>query len=275
MHTAYKSNLLDAIHFQDGYATVGFKEVKYGNFLRDLRENTEILHSILVLADKFNIDTSAFLRTIITSLYGSCLFLPVDEKSVLMMANGIIRYHLVQPLAIYSRDRNCFVNMLDILYHMSLPCRAFLVFACREVVFDILLDGSLCWTLEEQELLSIMAVQEVCKKFRNPGGPGTTERIKDHMMRCWVALADTVYALFKKINTSLMCLPDALTWMISCFYKSSLERGFNDGKARQMVMRFFFNQIIVPLLLRPQPFLIEQRYAHQGLQTLILRRLRV
>ena len=53
-----------------------------------------------------------------------------------------------------------------------------------------------------------------------------------------------------------MCLPDALTWMISCFYKSSLERGFNDGKARQMVMRFFFNQIIVPLLLRPQPFLI-------------------
>ena len=256
---AYKSNLLDAIHFQDGYATVGFKEVKYGNFLRDLRENTEILHSILVLADKFNIDTSAFLRTIITSLYGSCLF-PVDEKSVLMMANGIIRYHLVhseKPLAIYSLDRNSFVNMLDILYHTSLPCRAFLVLACREVVFDILLDGSLYWTLEEQELLSVMAVQEVRKKFGEPGSPGTTERIKDHMMRCWVALADTVYALFKKINTSLMCLPDALTWMISCFYKSSLERGFNDGKARQMVMRFFFNQIIVPLLLRPQPFLID------------------
>ena len=77
------------------------------------------------------------------------------------------------------------------------------------------------------------------------------------MMRCWLALADTMYALFTKINTSLMCLPDALTWMISCFYKSSLERGFNDGKARLMVMRFFFNQIIVPLLLRPQPFLID------------------
>ena len=256
---AYTSSLLDSIQFQDGYATVGFKEVKYGNFLRDLRENTEILKSILIIADKFNIDTSAFLRIVITSLYGSCLF-PADEKSVLMIVKAIIQYHLVyseKPLMIFSQDRNSFVNILDVLYHTSLSCRAFLVLSCRDVVFDILLDGSLYWTLEEQELLSVMAVQEVRKKFGEPGSAGTTERIRDHMMRCWVALADTVYALFKKINKGLVCLPDALIWIISCFYKSSLERGFNDGKARQMVMRFFINQIIVPLLSRPQPFLID------------------
>jgi hypothetical protein len=76
-------------------------------------------------------------------------------------------------------------------------------------------------------------------------------------MRCWVALADTVYALFKKINSSLVCLPDSLIWIVSCFYKFSLKRGFNDGKARQLVMRFFINQVIVPLLSRPQPFLID------------------
>jgi hypothetical protein len=256
---AYTSSLLDSIQFQDGYATVGFKEVKYGNFLRDLRENTEVLKSILIIADKFNIDTSAFLRIVITSLYGSCLF-PADEKSVLMIVKAIIQYHLVyseKPLMIFSQDRNSFVNILDVLYHTSLSCRAFLVLSCRDVVFDILLDGSLYWTLEEQELLSVMAVQEVRKKFGEPGSAGTTERIRDHMMRCWVALADTVYALFKKINKGLVCLPDALIWIISCFYKSSLERGFNDGKARQMVMRFFINQIIVPLLSRPQPFLID------------------
>ena len=256
---AYTSSLLDSIQFQDGYATIGFKEVKYGNFLRDVRENTEILKSILILADKFNIDTSAFLRTIITSLYGSCLF-PVDEKCVLTIVKGIIQYHLVyseKPLTIFSKDGNSFVNILDVLFHTSLPCRAFLVLACREVVFDILLDGSLYWTLEEQELLSVMAVQEVRKRFGEPGSPGTTERIKDHMMRCWVALADTVYALFKKINSSLVCLPDSLIWIVSCFYKSSLKRGFNDGKARQLVMRFFINQVIVPLLSRPQPFLID------------------
>ena len=256
---AYTSSLLDSIQFQDGYATVGFKEVKYGNFLRDLRENTEVLKSILIIADKFNIDTSAFLRIVITSLYGSCLF-PADEKSVLMIVKAIIQYHLVyseKPLMIFSQDRNSFVNILDVLYHTSLSCRAFLVLSCRDVVFDILLDGSLYWTLEEQELLSVMAVQEVRKKFGEPGSAGTTERIRDHMMRCWVALADTVYALFKKINKGLVCLPDALILIISCFYKSSLERGFNDGKARQMVMRFFINQIIVPLLSRPQPFLID------------------
>ena len=256
---AYKSNILDSMHFQDGYATVGFKEVKYGNFLRDLRENTDILHSILILADKCNIDTSAFLRTVVTSLFGSCLF-PVDERSFLMVAKGIIKYHLVhseKPLEIFLQDRNSFATILDILYNTSLPCRAFFVLACRDVVFDILLDGSLYWTLEEQELLSVMAVQEVRKKFGDPGSAGTTERIKDHMMRCWITLADTVYALLEKIKSSLVCLPDVLTWIISCFYTSSLERGFNEGKARQMVMRFFFNQLLVPLLLQPQPFLID------------------
>ena len=256
---AYTSSLLDSVQFKDGYATVGFKEVKYGNFLRELRENTEILKSIAILGDEFNVDTSAFIRVVVTSLYGSCLF-PTDETSVLMIIKALIQYHLVysaKPLSIFSAERNSFVSILDVLYHTSLPCRAFLILACREVVFDILLDGSLYWTLEEQELLTVMAVQEVRKKFGEPGSAGTTERIKNHMMECWVALADAVYSLFKKINDSLVCLPDPLIWIISCFYKSSLKRGFNDGIARQMVMRFFFNQVIVPLLRRPQPFLID------------------
>ena len=178
---------------------------------------------------------------VVTSLYGSCLF-PTDETSVLMIMKELIQYHLVysaKPLSIFSAERNFFVSILDILYHTSLPCRAFLILACREVVFDILLDGSLYWTLEEQELQTVMAVQEVRKKFGEPGSAGTTERIKIHMMECWVALADAVYSLFKKINDSLVCLPDPLIWIISCFYKSSLKRGFNDGIARQMVMRFF------------------------------------
>ena len=270
---AYTSSLLDSIQFQDGYATVGFKEVKYGNFLRDLRENTEILKSVLILADKYNLDTSAFLRTVITSLYGSCLF-PADEKSFLTIVKAIIQYQLVyseKPLAIYATDRNSFVNMLDVLLHTS-SCRAFLILACRDVVFDILLDGTLYWTLEEQELLSVMAVQEVRKKFGDPGSEGTTERIRDHMMRCWVALADAVYDLFKKINNSLVCLPDALMWIVSCFYRSSLERGFNDGKARQMVMRFFIYQVIVPMLLRPQPFLIDTEIRASRVATFNLRK---
>ena len=271
---AYTSSLLDSIHFQDGYATAGFKEVKFGNFLRDLRENTEILKSILILADKYELDTSAFLRTIITSLYGSCLF-PADEKSLLMIVKAIIQYQLVYsetPLAIFTKDRNSFVNILDVLMHTSSSCRAFLISACRDVVFEILLDGSLYWTLEEQELLSVMAVQEVRKKFGDPGSEGTTERIRDHMMRCWVALADAVYDLFKKINNSLVCLPDTLMWIVSCFYKSSLERGFNDGKARQMVMRFFINQVIVPLLSRPQPFLIDTEIRASRVATFNLRK---
>ncbi|XP_028410995.1 GTPase-activating protein and VPS9 domain-containing protein 1-like isoform X3 [Dendronephthya gigantea] len=255
----YTSNLLDSITFKDGYATVGFKEVKYGNFLRDLRENSDLLKSILIFADHMNLDTSAFLRTIITSIYGSCLF-PRDEKSLLIIIRDIIQYHLVyseKPLNIYNNNQNSFINILNVILHTSLPCTAFLGLACREVVFDILLDSTLYWTVEEQELLSVMDVTEVRKRFGEPGSAGTTERIRDHMMRCWLALADTLYDLFKKIKNSLICMPDILIWIISCFYNSSLERGFNDGKARQMVMRFFFNQVIVPLLESPQPFIID------------------
>lgn len=256
---AYASNLLDSIQFQDGYATEGFKEVKYGSFLRNLRENTEVIKGALILSDQLNVDTSAFLQTIITSLYGSCLF-PCDEKYLLTIVKEVIQYYMVyseNPLAIFCQQRNSFANILDVFYHISFPCRAYLVLACREVVFDILLDGSLYWTLEEQELLSVMAVQEVRIKFGEPGSAGTTERIKDHMMKCWLALADTVYSFLKKLNDSLICLPQVLKWIVSCFYKFSLERGFNNGEARKVVMRFFFNQVIMPLLLRPQPFLID------------------
>ncbi|XP_046845275.1 GTPase-activating protein and VPS9 domain-containing protein 1-like [Xenia sp. Carnegie-2017] len=253
----YTSSLLDSIQFKDGYALVGFKEVKYSNFLRELRENTEILKSIFILADKYTLNISAFVQTIVHSVYASCLF-PADEISVLLIVKAIIRYHLVyseRPLNIYH-DCNSFVELLDVILNTSLPCRAFLVMVCRQFVLDILLGSSYPWTIEENELLSVMDSREVRAKFGEPGALGTRDRINSHKIACWMNLAETVYLFLNKISNSLPCLPDLLKDIITHFYQCSLERGFNVEKARLMVMRFFFNQVLVPVLRQPQPRII-------------------
>lgn len=255
----YTANLLDAISFVDGYVGVGYKEVKYGKFLRELRDHTDLFKSILILADELNLETSAFVRTMLTSLYGSCLF-PADQKAILLVTKSVIEYHLVfsqTPNAIFRTGRNSFSNILDVILHTFTPARAFLVSALKEVVFNILLDGSMFWTLEEQELLSVMAVSEVRQKFGDPGTKGTTERIKNHMELCWANLSSTIRVLLNKIKESLVCLPDIFLWIVTYFYKFSVKRGLNKTQTKIVVMRLLFDQIIAPSLLQPQPLLVD------------------
>lgn len=255
----YSSNLLDAMNFVDGYGRVGFKEVKYGNFLRELKDNIALVKSILIFADQLNLDTSAFVRTLFTSLYGSCLF-PGDKRSVLLIAKSLIEYHLVfspNPHAIFNAQRNSFYSILSALMETLSSARAFIVSACKEVVLKILLDGSMFWTLEERELLSVMSVTEVRQKFGDPGSFGTTDRIKNYMSHSWNMLSNAINSILNKVKENLDCLPDIFMWIVAYFYRFSLKRGLHDAQARMMVIRFLFEQVIAPVLHRPQPLLIE------------------
>lgn len=255
----YSSNLLDAMSFVDGYVRVGFKEVKFGNFLSELKDNIVLVKSILIFADQLNLDTSAFVRTMFLSLYGSCLF-PGDKRSVLLIAKSIIEYHLVfspNPRGIFKPQRNSFYNILNVLMETLSSARAFIVSACRDVVLKVLLDGSMFWILEEQELLSVMMLSEVRQKFGDPGSDGTTDRIKKYMGQSRKMLSNTINSIVLKVKENVDCLPDIFLWIVAYFYRLSLKRGLHDAQARIMVMRFLFEQVISPVLQRPQPLLIE------------------
>ena len=214
---SYAATLLESSRFVDANRHLGYLESKYGEFLRNLRENPLLVASCLAYTDKLNIDTSQVIRLLLNSLYGNCL-LPEDEGYVLLLMKYLIDVHISggdNLEEFFQHHRNSFTTLFSVLVESLFSAKLYLTAALHAPIMQVLTEDSLL-----QAKLPF-----VCNKF------------------------------VKSLEAKLYCFPTSLTWLVCQFHNSLSSSGqVSEPVARSMVLKLLFDFLVCPAIIRPEQF---------------------
>lgn len=212
------NNQLEETNFVDSYKVFSYHDSKYGELLRFLYENPQILANVINEAEKVGgLNVQRMISLTVTSIFGNCIF-PQDEQAVLCLLKTLLVCQVAgceNPRRLIRRQNSSFSLVYKHLSETLFSARLFLTAALYEPIMRLLMEDEWFFDIDPDKALVRFPPGEKLRRF---GEPGTEEHIqKQAQYRTFIVdkLVMLANRFINSIKSNMHCFPVSLGWLVS------------------------------------------------------------
>jgi len=253
-----RTNALESTQFVDGYKILSYHESKYGEFLKQLRQNPKLVATCLVSGEKISMDTMQRMsRVFMTSIYGNVV-MPEDEIFVMHVLKSLIDEQVAvsdNPRRLLRKGSCAFSLVFKIFNECLFSARLFLTAALHKPVMQLLMEDEWFYDIDPQRALYRFPPQERTKRFSQPGTDEFDEKTKKYRELTTNKLVSLAERFITSIKNNMYCFPQSLSWIVAQLYSSITKAGkVEPSEARAMCADLVFAFFICPAICDPEPY---------------------
>ncbi|XP_055338860.1 GTPase-activating protein and VPS9 domain-containing protein 1-like [Paramacrobiotus metropolitanus] len=240
----------------DGYKVLGYKEASYGECLKVVRQNPELLAECLVRCEKLDHEkVQEALRIILGSLYGYGL-IPEDQEYSLKLLKSLIEIQLdansnPRRLLKNSSFTYCYKIFVENLHEAKL----YLAAALHQPILQVLAEDDHFLDFDAGKLSYRIPAEEKRRKFGKEGTPRFEQNFKNYRAVMIQRLVRLVKRFIQGLQTSLFCFPPSLCWIISQVYERIQSQQAAQSTLPAIVCTdLVFSHFICPAIIQPEPY---------------------
>uniref|UniRef100_H3D9U9 GTPase-activating protein and VPS9 domain-containing protein 1 n=1 Tax=Tetraodon nigroviridis TaxID=99883 RepID=H3D9U9_TETNG len=248
---------LEDTQFVDGYKSLGFQEMIYGEFLARLRENPRLVASCLVAGERLNQEhTQAVIHTVFTSLYGNCI-MQEDESFLLQVLRYLIEFELKEsdnPRRLLRRGTCAFSILFKLFSEGLYSAKVFLTATLHEPIMQLLVEDEDHLETDPAKVLERLTPTQQ-EQFGEKGSESYKLRVQSAVDANEAKLVALVNKFIGYLKQNTYCFPHSLRWIVSQMYKTlSCVQRFEVGEVRTMCTDLLLTCFICPAIVNPEQY---------------------
>lgn len=253
-----RSNALENANFVDGYKHLSYHESKFGEFLKQLRENPKLISSCLVNCEQNNNDVmQKMAQLVMASMYGN-IVMPEDEHYALQLLKSLVDQQIAvseNPRRLIRKGSCAFSVVFKLFTEGLFSAKLFLTAALHKPVMQLLMEDEWFYDIDPQRALYRFPREERIKRFSNPGTEEYEVRTKQYREITTNKLVSLAEKFINSIKENMYCFPQSLSWIVSQLYASARKaQKVSAAEARAMCADLIFAFFICPAICDPEPF---------------------
>ncbi|XP_012937537.1 GTPase-activating protein and VPS9 domain-containing protein 1 [Aplysia californica] len=251
------TNQLEETNFVDSYKVFSYHDSKYGELLKYLYENPNLLSATIIAGENYGgLDVKKMVSMTVTSVFGNCLF-QEDEQSVLRLLKSLLEIQVANsdnPRRLIRRQNMSFSLVYKHLCDSLFSARLFLTAALYDPIMRLLMEDEWFFDIDPDKALVRFPPAEKLRRFGEPG----TEENKEKLGQYRAFIVDKLVLLaerfIKSIKANIHCFPASLGWLVSQVYRVLTERGqVGMQEVRASCADLVFALFICPAICDPEP----------------------
>eukprot|EP00794_Sanderia_malayensis_P015998 gene15998-17609_t len=251
---------IEGSRFEDASKHLGYQDLKYGEFLLNLRRNPTLVANVLSCANMKGVDISNISRLLLMCLYGSCL-IKEDENYVLRLLNNLMTEQLIpcDDIKEYffgpKSSSNGFLVVLRQYSELLFSSKLYLTAALHGTVMQIIVDDSLYLDLDINKVLNRLSPIVIREKFGDPGTPKNNRKMTEHLEMLYKCLVNICNKFIRSLKDKIYCFPTGIKWILRELF-TLIKNKTNDDvkKTTAIVGHVLINFFICPAIVNPEPY---------------------
>ncbi|OQV25779.1 GTPase-activating protein and VPS9 domain-containing protein 1 [Hypsibius exemplaris] len=253
----HRLNLAAATAPVDGYRVLGYKESSYGECLKVVRENPELLAECLVRGERSNPEKmQEALRIVMGSLYGYGL-IPEDQEYSLKLLKSLIEIQLDAN----SNPRRLLKNVSTFSYAYKIfvenlhETKLYLATALHQPILQVLAEDDSFLDIDASKLPFRFSVEDRKKRFGEEGTEKYEQNLREYRARIVKRLIRLAQRFVQGLVDNLFCFPPSLCWIISQVYERIESQHPSQSTLPSLICtELIFSHFICPAIVQPEPY---------------------
>ncbi|XP_002735447.1 GTPase-activating protein and VPS9 domain-containing protein 1-like [Saccoglossus kowalevskii] len=252
----YRANALERVSFVDAYKHVSYHDTVYGEFLKMLRENPQLLGHCLLQENSVE-DTQNIAKVVMSAVYGNCV-MQEDERHVLLLLQALVENELAgndDPRRLLRRG-SCVFSMVFKQFTEGLYSgRLYLTAALHEPLMALLMEDECYLETNPHKVVDNFTQQEQEKLFGSRGSPEYQQNVRQHLESNISRLVQHCNKFIQSLKDSMYCFPQSLDWIVSQIYKITTRTGkIKPEEVRAMCIDMLLLLFICPAIVNPEQY---------------------
>ncbi|CAH1787256.1 unnamed protein product [Owenia fusiformis] len=254
----HNANMLELSNFVDAYKHLSYHESKYGEFLKQFRENPRMIAACLVQGEQLDVTTMQnIVHIVVTSLYANGV-MPEDENYLLQVLKSLIEFQLAKssnPRRMLRKGSCAFSRVFKLLNEGQFSAKLFLTAALHNPVMRLLMEDEWFYDIDPDKALVRFPQAERIRRFGQPGTVSYTENLNKYRQFTNEKLVQMTNRFILSIKNNLYCFPQSLCWLVSQLYHMiNKSNNVDTAEARAMCADLVFTLFICPAICDPEPY---------------------
>ncbi|XP_059157513.1 GTPase-activating protein and VPS9 domain-containing protein 1-like isoform X2 [Physella acuta] len=251
------NNQLESTNFVDSYKVFSYHDTKYGELLKFLYENPNLVAYIISEAEKLSrLNVPRMISLMVTSIYGNCIF-QEDEQAVLRLLKALLDSQLANsenPRRLIRRQNMSFSLVYKHYCESLFSARLFLTAALYDPIMRLLMEDEWFFDIDPDKAMVRFPPAEKLRRFGEPGTEEHAQKLAQYRSYIVDKLVFLAVRFINSIKANIHCFPPSLGWLVSQVYRVLTERGqVSMQEVRASCADLVFPLFICPAICDPEP----------------------
>ncbi|KAF6211715.1 hypothetical protein GE061_012229 [Apolygus lucorum] len=250
-----RARSLDATKFVDAHSILGYQKCHcYGELLRSLRDNPEMVSRCLVEGDRcVPEEIASLIYSLVAGLYSSCV-LPKDRSVVLNILSNLITLQLIEsetPRRLL-RPGTCAFSCLYSAFHENLySAKLFLTAALHEPIMKLLMMDENYLDIDPEKVA--IRLEERSRLLGTGDEPYKVD-LATHRASTVKSLVEVTQTFIDCIRENLHSFPSPVFWLVNQIYmKLTKAKSVTEKEVFTICTDLVFTLFICPAIVKPEP----------------------